>query len=73
MCVSVFFLADATHPLDIPGPAGAGPWHLFIILIFNFLTYYIFSTFIPLFAFPTVFFPFQLIFNVYKSSIFTPV
>ena len=38
----------------------------FIILIF--LTYYIFSTFIPLFAFPTVPFPLQLIFNVYKSS-----
>ena len=39
-----------------------------IILIFNFLTYYILSAFIPLFAFPTVLFPLQLIFNVYKSS-----
>ena len=25
VCVSVFFLADATHPLGTPGPAGAGP------------------------------------------------
>ena len=24
MCLSVFFLADATDPLGIPGPAGAG-------------------------------------------------
>ena len=38
---------------------------LFIILIFK--TCYSFSTFIPLFAFPTVLFPLQLIFNVYKS------
>ena len=41
----------------------------FIILIFNFFKPIIFfSIFIPLFAFPTVFFPLQLIFNVYKSS-----
>ena len=25
VCLSVFFLADATHPLGIAGPAGAGP------------------------------------------------
>ena len=25
VCLSVFFLTDATHPLGIPGPAGAGP------------------------------------------------
>ena len=25
VCVSVFFLADATHPLGISGPARAGP------------------------------------------------
>ena len=30
--------------------------------------YYIFSTFIPLFGFPTVLFPLHLIFDVYKSS-----
>ena len=42
---------------------------LFYNFNFQFLkTYYIFSTFIPLFAFPTVLFPVQLIFNVYKSS-----
>ena len=28
VCVSVFFLADATHTLGVPGPAGAGPRHL---------------------------------------------
>ena len=39
----------------------------FITLMFNFLTYYIFSTLIPLFAFPTVLFPLQLNFNEYKS------
>ena len=38
---------------------------LFLILIFK--SSIIFSTFIPLFAFPIVLFPFQLIFNVYKS------
>ena len=38
----------------------------FIILIFKKLLY--FSKFIPLFAFPTLLFPLQLIFNVYKSS-----
>ena len=40
---------------------------------FNFLTYYIFSTFIPLFALPTVHFPLQLISNAYKSSSSTSV
>ena len=39
---------------------------LFLILIFKPII--IFSTLIPLFAFPTVLFPLQLIFNVYKSS-----
>ena len=34
-----------------------------------FKPYYYFSTFIPLFAFPTVVFPLQLIFNIYKSSL----
>ena len=33
----------------------------------------IFSTFISLFAFPTVLFPLQLIFNVYKSSLSTSI
>ena len=33
----------------------------------------IFSTFIPLFAFPTALFPLQLIFNVYKVSLFTSI
>ena len=42
-------------------------------LILNFKAYYYFSTFIPSFAFPTVLFPFQLIFNVYKSSLSTSV
>ena len=40
----------------------------FIILLLIFQTYYIFSTFIPLFAFPTVLFPWESICNVYKSS-----
>ena len=40
---------------------------LFFFLIFKPII--IFSTFIPLFAFPTVLFPLQLIFNVYKSSL----
>ena len=35
---------------------------------FNFKPTIMFSTFIPLFAFPTVLFPLQLMFNVYKSS-----
>ena len=36
---------------------------------FNFLKPIIyFYTFIPLFAFPTILFPLQLIFNIYKSS-----
>ena len=38
----------------------------FIILIFLSLLY--FSTFIALFSFPTVLFPLQLTFSVYKSS-----
>jgi len=38
-----------------------------------FYTYYYFSTFIPLFAFPTILFPLQLIFNVYKSSLSTSI
>ena len=33
----------------------------------------IFSTLIPLFAFPTVLFPLQLIFNIYKSSLSTSI
>ena len=36
-----------------------------IILIFKNLFW---GAFIPLFSFPTVLFPLQLIFNVYKSS-----
>ena len=36
---------------------------------FNFLSLLFFSTFIPLFAFPTVLFLLQLIFNVYKYSL----
>ena len=50
-----FFLISSSSPLPF-----------FIILIFK--TYYIFSTFIPLCAFPNVLLPLQLIFNVYKSS-----
>ena len=42
-------------------------------LILIFKTYYYFSTFIPLFAFHTVLFPLQLIFNVYKSSLSTSI
>ena len=38
-----------------------------------FKTYYIFSAFIPSFAFPTVLFPLQLIFNVYESSSSTSI
>ena len=32
VCLSVFFLTDATHPLGTPGPAGAGPWQLTLFL-----------------------------------------
>ena len=35
---------------------------------FNFLNLLYFSTLIPLFVFPTILFPLQLIFNVYKFS-----
>ena len=38
-----------------------------------FKPYFIFSTFISLFAFPTVLFPLQLIFDVYKSSSSTSI
>ena len=47
---------------------------------FSFLSFFnfnffkpniIFSTFIPLLVFPTIVFPFQLIFNVYKSFYLT--
>jgi len=44
-----------------------------IILIFNFLSLLYFSAFISLFAIPTVLFPLQLIFNVYKSSSSTSI
>ena len=43
---------------------------LFLILILIFKPI-IFSTFIPLFAFPTALFPLKLIFNVYKSFLST--
>ena len=43
----------------------------FLILIFKSII--IFSTFIPLFVFPTVLSPLQLIFNVYKSSLSTSI
>ena len=43
---------------------------LFYTLTFNFLNLLYFSTFIPLFAFPTVLCPLQLNFNVYKSFSF---
>ena len=45
-------------------------FHFFFSLFynFNFLNLLYFSTFILLFAFPTVLSPLQLIFNVYKSS-----
>jgi len=43
--------------------------HLFFFSQFYFFKpINIFSTFIPLFAFPNVLFPLQLIFNAYKSS-----
>jgi len=46
----------------------------FPFLFFNFLKLVIiFSTFIPLFAFPTVLYPLQLIFNTYKSSLSTSI
>ena len=41
----------------------------FYNLNLNFLNPFYFSTFIFLFAFPTVLFPLQLIFNVYKASL----
>ena len=53
-------------------------FHFFSFLFYNFnfqvfKTYYIFSTFILLFAFPTVLFPLQLTFNVYKFSSSTSI
>ena len=49
------------------------PFSLFFFN-FNFLkSINIFSTFIPLFTFPTLLFPLQLIFNVYKSSLPTSI
>jgi len=44
----------------------------FIFLLKNFKIYYYFSTFIPLFAFPTVLFPLQLIYNVYINLLHLP-
>jgi len=47
---------------------------LFMVLIFNLKkSLLFFSTFIILFAFRILFFPLQLIFNVYKSSSFTTI
>ena len=49
---------------------------LFFLSFFNFTILNLllfFFTFIPLFAFPTILFPLQLIFNVYKSSLFTSI
>ena len=43
----------------------------FFILIFKI--YYYFPTFIPLLAFPTVLFPLQLIFDIYKFSLSTSI
>ena len=40
---------------------------------FIFLTYYYFCDIFPLFPFPTVLSPLQLIFNVYKSSLSTSI
>ena len=45
---------------------------LFFFFNYNFLNLF-FHTFIPLFAFPTVIFPLQLIFNIYKSSLSTSI
>ena len=42
-----------------------------IFLIFKI--YYYFPTFIPLLAFPTVLFPLQLIFDIYKFSLSTSI
>ena len=46
-------------------------FHFFIVLIFLNLLF--FSTFIPSLDFPTVLFPLQLIFNVYKFSLSTSI
>ena len=53
-----------------------GSFHFFLSLLFLILIFkpiIIFSTFIPLFAFATVLFPLQLIFNIYKSSLSTSI
>ena len=44
------------------------PFFFLFFIIFIFKPIIFFSTFTPLFAFPTVLFPLPLIFNVYKSS-----
>ena len=44
----------------------------FIILTFNLICY-VFPTFIPLFAFPSVLSPLQLMFIIYKSSLSTSI
>ena len=46
---------------------------LFFFFNFNFFKPIIIFTFIPLFAFPIVLVPFQLIFSVYKSSLPTSI
>ena len=50
-----------------------GNFLFFFFLILIFKPIIIFSTFIPLFVFPTVLSPLQLIFNVYKSSLSTSI
>ena len=40
------------------------------MLIFKSFKHYYFSAFIPLFTFPTVLFPLQLIFNIYVNLLY---
>ena len=67
-----FFIAAINMPLHWAfAVLWSFPFLLFSFLFFKFFKLIIFSTFIPLLAFPTVFFPLQLIFYIYKSSLST--
>ena len=45
----------------------------FFFSFFNFLNLLLFFLFVPLFAFPTILFRFQLIFTIYKPSLSTSI
>ena len=63
---SVTYFYSCYKPLPLCWAFCSSVEFFFLILLFQPII--IFSTFIPLFDFPTVLFPLQLLFNVYKSS-----